>query len=257
MSGSVERQGSRMTQDDLYEAIFRRKSVRKYAPGKLDPTMMEKVVSHLAELKPLFPEIRTEIKVMTSQDVKGMFKVDAPHFLAFFSEVKERSPTNAGFMLQQMDLFLSANEVGSCWQGGPKPIRESMGTSELEFVILMAFGSPAEDIHRKNVAEFKREPLEKISNVKGYGDLLEPARLAPSGMNNQPWFFSGENGAIDVSYARSMIVDRMNQISSGIALCHMWLAANHSNKKVEFRIDRSADANPPKKYSYVASMLIS
>ncbi len=245
-----------MAQDDLYEAIFRRKSVRKYAPGKLDPAMMEKVVAHLAELKPLFPEIRTELKVMTNQEVKGMFKVDAPHFLAFFSEVREASPTNAGFMMQQMDLFLSAHGIGSCWQGGPKPIRESMKVSKFEFVTLLAFGPPAEDIHRKSISEFKREPLANISEVKGYDDLLEPARLAPSGMNNQPWFFTGGNGSIHVSYAKSMAVDRMNQISSGIALCHMRLAATHSGRKVEFRNDRSADANPPKKYSYVATMII-
>lgn len=246
-----------MTQDGLYEAIFRRKSVRKYAPGKLDPAMMEKVVSQMANLKPLFPEIRVEMKIMTNPEVKGMFKVDALHFLAFFSEVKEGSPANAGFMMQQMDLFLSANGVGSCWQGGPKPIKESIGASELEYVTLLAFGPPAEDIYRKSVAEFKREPLAKVSEVKGYDDLLEPARLAPSGTNNQPWFFTEGNGAIHVSYARSMIVDRMNQISCGIALYHMWLAAIHSGKTVELRNDRSGDANPPKKYSYVASTIIS
>ena len=50
---------------------------------------------------------------------------EAPHFLAFFSEVKDGYAANAGFMMQQMDLFLSANGIGSCWQGGPKPIRES------------------------------------------------------------------------------------------------------------------------------------
>ncbi len=246
-----------MLQDDLYATMFKRKSVRKYAPGKLDPVMMEMIVSHLSELKPLFPEIRTELKVMTNPEVKGMFKVDAPHFLAFFSEVKEGSPANAGFMMQQMDLFLSANGVGSCWQGGPKPIKEAMGASELEFVTLLAFGPPAQDIHRKSVAEFKREPLAKISDVNGYDDLLEPARLAPSGTNNQPWFFTGGNGAIHVSYARSMIVDQMNQIGAGIAILHLWLAATHSGKIVELRKDRSSDANPPKKYSYVASLILS
>ncbi|MDD1743932.1 MAG: hypothetical protein LUO85_04820 [Methanomassiliicoccales archaeon] len=245
-----------MAQNDLYEAMFRRKSVRKYAPGKLDQTVMEKVVAHLAELRPLFPEIRIELKVMTNQEVKGMFKVDAPHFLAFFSEVANESAINAGFMMQQMDLFFSANGIGSCWQGGPKPMKESMKVSKLEYVTMLAFGPPAEDIYRKSVAEFKREPLANISDVKGHDDLLEPARLAPSGANNQPWFFTGGNGSIHVSYAKSMVVDRMNQISSGIALCHLWLAAVHSGGKVELRNDRSEEANPPKKYSYAASMII-
>jgi nitroreductase len=245
-----------MAQNELYDAIFKRKSVRKYAPGQLDATTMQTIVSKMADLKPLFPEIRTELRIMTNPEVRGMFKVDAPHFLAFFSEVKDGYATNAGFMMQQMDLFLSDNGIGSCWQGGPKPIRESRGVSELEFVTMLAFGPPAVDVHRKSVSEFDREPLAKISGVKGHDDLLEPARLAPSGMNNQPWFFSGGNGAIHVSSAKSVIVDRMNRISAGIALYHLWLAANHSGKTVELKNDRSNDASAPKKYSYVASMII-
>ncbi len=245
-----------MEQNELYESMFKRKSVRKYAPGKLDASMMEKVVSNVAALRPLFPEIRTELRIMTNPEVRGVFKVDAPHFLAFFSEVKDGYTTNAGFMMQQMDLFLSANGIGSCWQGGPKPIRESRGASELAFVTMLAFGPPAEAVHRKSVSEFDREPLSKISDAKGFEDLLEPARLAPSGMNNQPWFFTGGDGAVHVSSARSLIVDRMNHISAGIALCHLWLAATHANKTIELRNDRLAEANPPKKYSYVASIII-
>ena len=246
-----------MAQDELYDAIFKRKSVRKYAPGQLDAATMKKIISNMASLTPLFPEIHTELRIMTNPEVRGMFKVNAPHFLAFFSEVKDGYATNAGFMMQQMDLFFSSNGIGSCWQGGPKPIRESREASELEFVTLLAFGPPAEDIHRKSVSEFDRKPLVKISEVKGHDDLLGAARLAPSGMNNQPWFFSGVDGAIHVSSAKSMIVDRMNHISAGIALCHMWLSAAHSGKTVAFRNDRSGDANAPKKYSYVASLIIS
>ena len=158
-------------------------------------------------------------------------------------------------MMQQMDLFLSANGIGSCWQGGPKPIKESRGASELEFVTLLAFGPPAEEVHRA-ISEFERDPLSKISNVKGMEDIVEPARLAPSGMNNQPWFFSGGDGTIHVSSDKSIIVDRMNKISAGNALCHLWLAAVHSGRTVTFRSDLAAQANAPKKYSYVASLVI-
>jgi len=244
-----------MEESSLYEAIFRRKSVRKYAPGKLDSDVMKEVVSHIAYLKPLFPGIRTELKVMTNPEVRGMFKVDAPHFLTLFSEVKDGYPSNAGFMLQQMDLFLSANGIGSCWQGGPKPIRESRGASQLEFVTMLAFGPAAEEVHR-SLAEFDREPRSKVSSVIGLDDLIEPARLAPSGMNNQPWYFTGGDGSIHVSSQRSVIVDRMNQISAGIALCHLWQAASHSGKTVQLRNDLSAQANPPKKYSYIASIVL-
>ena len=65
-------------------------------------------------------------------------------------------------MLQQMDLFLSANGIGSGWQGMPRLTKEILNTSKLEFVILLAFGKPKERLHRETVSEFKRKPLREI-----------------------------------------------------------------------------------------------
>jgi len=243
-----------MTHEDLYSTMFERKSVREYAPAPLDSAVMEGIGIFMKEIRPLFPEIRTEMRVLSNAEVKGMFKVSAPHFLAFFSEAKEGYLTNAGFMLQQMDLFLSSHGIGSCWQGGPKAVKEAQNASDLEFVILLAFGKPAGDPHRKP-SEFKREPLAKITNIKGKEDLLEAARLAPSGMNNQPWYFTGEGGTIHVHSAKSLIVGRMNKISAGIALCHLWMAAAHAGRLPELVYDRSMETKSPRRYSYVATMI--
>ena len=243
-----------MTQGELYEAIFRRKSVREYAPGPLDAGILFEMTSFMRGLKTAFSGIRTEVRVMTNADVRGLFKVDAPHFLVMFSEAKDGYLTNAGFMLQQMDLFLSAKGIGSCWQGGPKLTRKATRLSDLGFVTSIAFGSPVGDIHRKNLSEFERKPLAKITDIEGHDDLLEAARLAPSAANNQPWYFTGGNGVIHVHSARSLVLDRMNRISSGIALCHLWLAAVHSGGTPEISIGESREASSPKGYSYVASM---
>jgi nitroreductase len=243
-----------MGQDGLYEAMFRRKSVREYAPGPLDADALAKISSFMTGLKPAFPGIRTELKIMTNAEVRGMFKVDAPHFLSIFSETKEGHLANAGFVLQQMDLFFSTKGIGSCWQGGPKLTRKATGLSDLEFVISIAFGSPTGDILRKNVSEFERKPLAKITDIKGHDDLMEAARLAPSAMNNQPWYFTGGNGIIHVHSARSLVLDRLNRISAGIALCHLWLAAVYSGGTPEIVIEKSGEASSPKGYSYVASI---
>jgi nitroreductase len=245
-----------MAQEDLYRAVFKRRSVREYA-GPLDDESMAKVQGFISSLRPMYPGIRTELKVLSSRDVRGMFKVDAPHFLAFFSETREGYLTNAGFMLQQMDLFLSANGIGSCWQGGPKPLKEAKNASDLEFVILLAFGRPAEELYRSSAAEFKREPLERVASVSGLKEIMEPPRLAPSGMNNQPWFFIERRGGIDAYSAKSLFVDRMNRISLGIALCHLWLAAEHAGRKVAFMSNGSGAASPPRRYSYLVSATLS
>jgi hypothetical protein len=106
------------------------------------------------------------------------------------------------------------------------------------------------------VAEFKRKPLSDITDVKGSEAILEPARLAPSGMNNQSTYYRGETGRIDTYYAKSMITDQMNQVNAGIGLCHIMLAAKHAGRSVEFVVDGKGEGNAPKGYRYVISAKI-
>src|SRR5512137_264170 len=112
-----------MGEIEQYQAIFKRKSVRNYEKGQLDAAALSEIETFLRTVRPMVPGIQTEMRIIDSSKVKGMFKVDAPHFLAYFSEVKEGYLTNAGFMLQQVDLHLSSSGIGSCWQGGPKPVK--------------------------------------------------------------------------------------------------------------------------------------
>jgi len=245
-----------MPDEELYQSIFKRRSVRKFDVAPLDEGTLARIRSFLSATRPMFPDIRTELRFLGPDDVKGMFKVTAPHYLAIYSEEKGSYAANAGFILQQVDLFLSASGIGSCWQGGPRPVKKVPSPPGLEFIIMLAFGRPAEPVHRSGAAEFKREPLAESTDIEGMDDILEPARLAPSGMNNQSWFFTGGDGIVHAHSAGSMVLDRMNRINVGIALCHMCLAALHAGKRVEFAIDRSPAAAPPKGFSYVATMLI-
>jgi nitroreductase len=245
-----------MEEEALYQTIFKRKSVRNYEKAHLDAATLSEMDAFLKTIRPMVLGIQTEMRVVDSSKVKGMFKVDAPHFLAFFSEVKEGHLTNAGFMLQQVDLHLSSAGIGSCWQGGPKPVKDVVGPPGLEFIIALAFGRPAEGHQRSNASEFKREPMTKITSMQGSDPYLEAARLAPSAMNNQPWYFSRNDGTIEAFSAKSLLLNKMNHISLGIALCHIWLAAMHDGKNVEFTLGGKADSAPPKGYANECTLVI-
>ena len=78
-----------MGEEALYQAIFKRKSVRNYEKAQLDAATLSEIGAFLKTIRPMVPGIQTEMRIIDSSKVKGMFKVDAPHFLAFFSEVKE------------------------------------------------------------------------------------------------------------------------------------------------------------------------
>jgi nitroreductase len=246
---------------NLYETIFKRKSIRKYDLTPLDEHTLAQIMAHISTLKPIYDNIEIEMKIVSQKDVKSLLSAKAPHYFAVFSEAKDGYLTNVGFMLQQMDLFLSANGIGSGWQGIPKPTKEILNSSKLEFVILLAFGKPKEQLYRETVSEFKRKPLEEITNIKGADELLEPVRLAPSAMNSQKWFFAGDASTIHVYRAKSNFItafmfEKMSKISMGIAICHLWIAANHFGKEVEFMCDKEAQNNPPSGHDYVITSKI-
>jgi hypothetical protein len=245
-----------MDQEELYATIFKRKSIRTYDPSVLDSASLERISAFAASVRPLLPGIETHMRIVDGEAVRGMFRVEAPHFLVIFSNAKPGYLANAGFMLQQMDLFLSASGLGSCWQGGPHLTRKAMVSSEPDPIIILAFGKPSEPVHRVDRTEFKRRELSEITNLKGMAELMEPVRLAPSAMNNQPWYFSGSDGTIDAYSHRSIVTPHMNQISAGIALCHLWLAAEHANRGVEFAIRESHGGMAPPGYAYVASAMV-
>jgi nitroreductase len=255
-------QGNKMIKNtNLYETIFKRKSVREYDLTPFDGHTLTEIMTRTSVLKPLFDGVKIEMKLLSQKDVKGLFLAKAPHYLAVFSEAKDRYLTNVGFMLQQMDLFFSANGIGSCWQGMPKPTKEILNSSKLEFIVLLAFGKPKERLHRESISEFQRKPLGQITAIKGADELLEPAQLAPSAMNRQQWFFTGNASTIHAYRAKSSFLtafmfERMSKISMGIAICHVWIAAKHFGKEVKFIDDKEAQKNPPEGHEYVITIKI-
>jgi len=87
----------------------------------------------------------------------------------------------------------------------------------------MAFGKPIESPHR-SASEFKRKPLSEMS--EGDDKRLEAARLAPSGMNAQNWFFVADGGKIHCYRKKpnpllGFMTGKLGCIDMGIALCHI------------------------------------
>jgi len=203
----------------MNDIIRSRKSIRKYDPEPLDAATIEKVLGQIETLRPLYEDIRYTVEIVDK--AKGLLNVKAPHYLIFRSEEKDGSYENIGFIGQQMDLFFSGSGLGSCWLGAAKP--EKKPESALPHVIGMAFGRPDEPLHR-DVSDFKRKSKAEIS--EGDDERIEAARLAPSAVNAQNWYFIAENGLIHCYRKKSgsllgFIYDKLHCIDLGIALCHI------------------------------------
>ena len=231
----------------MNETIRKRKSIRKYDKTKLDEGTLEKVKSQIDSLVPLYPDIRYSIQI--TEKTRGLFNVSAPHYLVFGSEEKDGAYENIGFIGQQMDLFFAENGLGCCWLGAAKPQDEA---SSLPFVICMSFGKPAQTLHR-GLSEFKRKPLSQI--CEGTDERLEAARLAPSGLNAQGWYFVADNGKIHCYRKKfnpiaGLLIGRMGEIDMGIALCHIYMESGNGG----FMYTKDADAPVRKGFVYMGTV---
>ena len=228
-----------MNKAKLYDAIFKRKSVRKYKKENLSEEKIEKIKNFLDNAKILDEDINFEVKFVNSDDVKSLLPIKSPHYLQFFSEEKGDYLLNAGFILQQLDLYLTTERLGSCWFGMAKPKKEIIAKSNYEYVITLVFGKSSEKNERDSLEDFDRKELTEIKEGENYNKLLEAARLAPSATNGQPWYFKVEEAKIhlyqsELNFLKKFFYKKMNGIDMGIALSHIWLAAEQFDYDFNF-----------------------
>lgn len=248
----------------LYEAIFRRKSVRKYKEEEIDGRILAKIGQFGADAVGIRPEIRVKWKVFRADDhkIRGMFQVKAPYYVALYSEICEDYRKNAGCLMEQLSLYLHTKGIGSCYQGSA---RLKYDEEELELVMIMAFGYPAEPLERDR-EDFRRIELKKLVKVHGtlgkvQRKLLEPARLAPSAMNQQPWRFVVTENRIHlfvkkpgkIGYQKQL---DMNLFDAGIVLSHMLLTAEELWFDLEYQKLDSILEKDFQNYLYMGSLLI-
>ncbi len=62
-----------MDDKELYETIFKRKSIRNYDLTPLDENKLKEISKHLKSLTPLYDDIEVEFKIIAPELVKRRF----------------------------------------------------------------------------------------------------------------------------------------------------------------------------------------
>jgi hypothetical protein len=109
---------------------------------------------------------------------------------------------------------------------------------------MLAFGYPRGDQLRHDLKGFKRKSMEQITDKAD--SRLEVARLAPSAVNSQPWYFIHDGDAIQVYCSR-----KGSRLDAGIALAHLFVAHAES-----FRFFRAENAPELPGYTYIGSVTL-
>lgn len=248
-----------------YEAIFRRKSVRRYKEEEIPEEILEKIRHYGAHVVGIRKEVRIKWKVYRASDhnVKGMFQVKAPYYAALYSEVCEDCRIHAGCLMEQLVLWLHTMGIASCYQGGARLKHDE--EEQMELMMILAFGYPSEALERSFV-DFKRAELKKLvkTNItpgKVQKKLLEAARLAPSALNQQPWRFVVTENRIHLfirrpgrmSYEKQL---NRNLFQAGIVLSHMLVTGEELWFDLDYQKLDSIMEKAIQNYLYAGSLIL-
>jgi len=240
------------------ELIYRRKSVRSYTGVAVDEETLRKIRNFANDAKPLYPDIKVRFEIMERRQIRCLCPWTTPQVISVFSEEKEGFLENVGFIFQQLELYMVSLGLGVCWLGmgrlKGKDVLMKEENDGLQFVIMLAFGHPKGEYLRADTAEFRRRSPDSISDRE---DLrLEPARLAPSSVNSQPWYFTHEGDVIHahcVKQGRTRMkpMGEMNRIDMGIALAHLYVENPDT-----FSFLKKDNLSSPEGYGYIGSFTL-
>lgn len=243
---------------ELREMITRRRSFRSYTGVPVAGETLEKITAFCAELKPLYPDRPIRSEIIGADCIRSILPWLPPQAVAIFTPEEVDDLENAGFVYQQLDLYLQSLGLGTCWigMGALNGKGEALTDRKdgMKLAILIAFGYPKGDGLRTGPEAFQRKSLSEIADREDA--RLEPARLAPSSVNSQPWYFThGEDCirayCIAPGLLRHKSLKRFNRIDMGIALAHLYV----SNPGT-FRFFREENAPEEKGYYYVGSFTL-
>lgn len=226
---------------EMYNAIFKRKSFhlfRNTGDDKLTDEEIENIYSAWKEFTPLYDGIRTDIQIV-SRDTT-LTKRDADYCILIYSEKKDNYLVNAGYLGQQLDLWLVANNIGTLWYGIGKPKERQY--DGMDFVIMICIKKINDQAkYRKDMFRSKRKEISEIWEGEILDGVTDIVRFAPSACNLQPWKCVNENKIISVYRYRNAskrgimpknMVIFYNQIDIGIFLCFLDLCLEH--EKIPF-----------------------
>ena len=101
-----------------YEAIFARKSVRKYNMKSLTPEVLQQIENYCQDVPYLFGDMEAEFRILPYSDhvvsAVSPFTVKAPYYLVIYMKPQARACMTAGYILQQISLHLVTMGLGSC-----------------------------------------------------------------------------------------------------------------------------------------------
>jgi nitroreductase len=241
--------------NELYENIFKRKSIRSFSGLPMNAETKEKMTRNTEIVNEACENVRIILAENKSGNIfKGMIGSygairDAGLYTAFIGKNNDnKAEYDIGYYGEAFILSAISARLGTCWISGtfnPDQVNKNLNICENERIYAVTpLGYPAESeggVHklmRFAIGSAKRKTIDQISNINEVRDkqdwmvsALEALRVAPSAKNIQPWFVKFEDKKIVLLDGRgSNSSSKSMDIEMGIAMLHLELGANKNGR---------------------------
>ena len=223
---------------NYYKQIFKRKSFHFFKEREnISDNEIKDLIEFITNVKRLDNDIKTNIIIVPEQETTC--KRGGQYCILFYSEKKNEYLRNIGYIGEQIDLYLTSQNIGALWYGIGKP--QNMQVEGLDFVIMISIAKMPEDKFRKDMFKSKRKPLNEIwyGNTLGVAEIV---RFTPSACNSQPWIVEntgkelliyrykkpGKRGIMPAEKVRYY-----NKIDIGIFIFFLEVCLKHENYSYE------------------------
>lgn len=222
----------------LQDAIKLRRSIRRYKDIPLTEDVVSKLVQKINEIN---REGNLHIQLVTNEPKGfnsflnyGTFSGVSNYFVVAGAESDDLD-YRVGYFGEQLVLFAQQLGLNTCWAG--LTYKKVSGTycldngEKIACYISVGYG----DEEGKNL---KRKTTQELSNVsdktpKWFSDGVEAARLAPTAINQQKFYFeyigSKEGGKPIVKAVRKFSLFGYTKMDFGIAKLHFEIGAGKDN----------------------------
>lgn len=258
-----------MNQED-FQKILSRKSVRRYKPEYLDRDQLMDLQGFISRINSYREGIQLSFEVRNFYDDPSIAAVvgpygkmmSPPHVLVPYLENAIGDYSDLGYLVQQVVLKLWMDGIGSCYIGcihRQKKVLQALGVEETSRIAaFLFFGKPSEDqslrLYRK-VSKLltrseERRDLEELfvnqsrevdAGIEGtFSKVIEAGRYSPSAVNAQPWRFLIHGGEL-IIFAKRRKIGRVYDMNhdyalhdTGICMANIRIAAEMLGRSIQW-----------------------
>jgi len=281
----------------IVEVIQSRFSCRTYTGDQIAPEKQQMLRNFIGKLQigPLDTPVRFVLAAADDQDRKALRGLGtyglirgAAGFVVGVMSLGGRNLEDYGYCLEQIVLYLTDLDLGTCWLGGnftrSSFARKITAAPEERLPAVVAIGAIADEAQarrallRQGVSADTRLPWQDLffdgkfdanltrEKAGPYAIPLEMVRLGPSASNKQPWrviqasnayhFYLQRTKGYPIGLAKTLLrIDDLQRVDLGIAMCHFQLTARELGLKGSWMLQEPPIDKPNSMCEYTISWI--